>query len=245
MTPKTTIFCAVYSQDPMRWALLDQHLKNTAAQSVKVKRVYVFDSADTPSALPADCDYLVSGQPLTIYEAWNLAITLCRTPYLMNLNLDDRLRTDAVALMEREIEASSADLVAGDWKVCYSQEDTDQVGAAEPTSAMPFVRGWPPKEGSHTRLGSGTGERLTYGPATLWRAELHSLFARYPYRTADGMYIRSVADQIWWMLLARKQKKLHRIPFIIGNYHSHPDTQAEFRVDDEMKNLMGKQVILY
>ena len=53
---------------------------------------------------------------------------------------------------------------------------------------------------------------------------------RYPYRFADGSYIRIIADAIWWHAIEHCMgKKILRLPLIIGNYRSAPWTQAEFR----------------
>jgi hypothetical protein len=38
-----------------------------------------------------------------------------------------------------------------------------------------------------------------------------------------------IGDAVWWGLLSHHNKKQIRIPMIIGNYHSHPGSQAEFR----------------
>ena len=52
--------------------------------------------------------------------------------------------------------------------------------------------------------------------------------------------LRAVSDTAWWRLLANHfGKKVVRLPTIIGNYHSHPAEQAEFRSlaigDDELR----------
>ena len=84
------------------------------------------------------------------------------------------------------------------------------------------------------RLGSGTRDRGTYGPATMWRMEAHIGLPRYPWRLRDGSLIQTVADLAWWRLLsANPNLKALAIPFVIGNYHSHPQDQAEFRHADE------------
>jgi hypothetical protein len=68
-------------------------------------------------------------------------------------------------------------------------------------------------------------------------------FPRYPYRTADGMLIRSVGDAVWWTLLRNVlSKKIARLPMVIGNYHSHPNDQAEFRWGDEWGLLKTRSI---
>ena len=82
--PVTTVFCAVWSGDPDRHALLRQHHENLRRQSTAVELVYIFDNDDPP---PGDLEARRIGcsQPLTIYEAWNLALAACQTPYVLSL----------------------------------------------------------------------------------------------------------------------------------------------------------------
>jgi hypothetical protein len=240
--PATTVFCAAWSGDPDRHALLERHYENLCRQSVPVEIVYVFDSGDAP---PRDLPVrkISSSEPLTIYEAWNLALASCQTTYVMNLNLDDRLCADAVERLEEQARRDDAALVGGDWRICYSQEDTDRPGLCVPAGTLDFDPRWPPPTGLATRLGSGTGQRGTYGPATLWRLDCHVGMPRYPYRTVQGTKIRSISDSLWWdMVIRLLKRKASRLPWIIGNYHSHPQTQAEFRVASE-HDLLARETV--
>jgi len=152
----------------------------------------------------------------------------------MNLNLDDRLCSNAVETMEAALDAG-ADLVGGDWKVCYSQEDTDATGATYSANTLPFDPTWPPKKGTLTRLGSGiagTKHRGTYGPATAWKYNLHKRIGSYPNVFADGSLITIIGDGLWWQLIQRTPDTVtRRLPQVLGHYHSAPASQAEFRTD--------------
>jgi hypothetical protein len=219
-------------------------MANLNAQTSPVERIYVFDNNDT-SPVDLAGSVIVAREKLTIYEAWNLAIARVTTPYVMNLNLDDRLAPDAVATLEKEM-LQGADLVGGDWKICFSQAETDTVPPCQPASTMPCLPDWPPIAGSLTRLGSGTGQRGTMGPACMWNMSLHQEFPRFPWRFMDGTLIRTIGDQIWWLMLADRDKTIIRCPMIIGNYHSHPSSQAEFRhsASVEMEKLLSTNVSL-
>ena len=244
MAQKTTVFCAVYSKDPDREVLIQEHLSNLRSQTVPVEPIYVFEDGDPVAQSLLGVRSFTANLPLTIYEAWNLAVAMARTPYLMNLNLDDRLYNDAVERFESHIESTKADLVGGDWKVCFSQQETNAVATqCFSVTELPHHPQWPPISGRTVRLGSGTGERGTYGPATLWRASAHVGFPRYPYRTSDGMMIRSVGDAVWWTLLRNVlSKHITRLPMVVGNYHSHPVDQAEFRWGDEWGLLKSRAI---
>jgi hypothetical protein len=237
--PQTTVICAVWHGDPARFDLLRDHLANLARQTVPIETIYVFDGGD---AVPVwlDAKAIIVRQPLAIYQAWNVALSLVRTPLVMNLNLDDRLAVDAIELLEKALRDAKGAAVGGDWKICYSQAETDDTERSYPASRLPFVDEWPPKPGTVMRLGSGTGESGSLGPAVLWRMDAHIGAPRYPWRFKDGTPIQVAGDAAWWKFLRRQaHKKLVRLPTIIGNYHSHPRDQAEFRTvgHDELQMM--------
>ncbi len=130
-----------------------------------------------------------------------------------------------------------ADLIGGDWQICFSQSSTDNVAPCRPVHEVPLQEDWPPPPGAPSRLGSGTGERGTYGPACMWRMSLHTLVSRYPWKLGAGSLIRVVGDTIWWNLLHHFGKSVQRVPFVIGNYFSHPSEQAEFRGESALTEL--------
>jgi FkbM family methyltransferase len=240
--PRTTVICAVWHGDRAREELLKGHSQNLRAQTVAVDAIYVFDgSGRPPDWLPGH--KIVAQEALTIYQAWNLALALVETPLVMNLNLDDRLAPDAVERLEAALLEARATIAAGDWRICYSQEATDAVMPCYPADTLPFVGDWPPTTGTETRLGSGTGHRGTLGPATLWRMDAHIGAPRYPWRLADGTMLKVVGDAAWWAVIQHHFKKQAvRLPMVIGNYYSHPSTQAEFRGSPEewtMVNQLG------
>jgi FkbM family methyltransferase len=238
--PQTTVICAAWHGDPERHRRLEAHSRNLRAQTHPVSSIYVFDNAD---AVPPGLDgrAIVAHEKLTVYEAWNVALAAVRTPFVMNLNLDDRLAPDAIVRLEMALY-NGADLAAGDWRICYSAEEADDVAKVFPAGDLPFVSDWPPRAGTRTRLGSGTAERGTFGPACIWRMALHAELGRYPWRFGDETPVRTIGDAIWWEMLKRTGKKLVRLPFVVGNYLSQPASQAEFRHDAEGEAERLKQV---
>jgi Glycosyl transferase family 2 len=238
--PRTSVICAVWHGDADRERLLEGHARNLANQTVPVESVYIFDGRDEP---PADTPghKVVVHENLSIYQAWNVGLAMVETPFVMNLNLDDRLAPDAVERLEEVLQRENAALVGGDWKVCYSQQETDAVERCYPADQLPFVGQWPPAGGTRTRLGSGTGERGTLGPATLWRMDSHIGVPRYPWRFPEGSTLKVVGDLAWWTLLTQHlKKKVVRVTDVIGHYYSHPNAQAEFRGPSNELALMGE-----
>jgi hypothetical protein len=234
---RTSVVCAVWHADPERARLLEGHAANLARQTVPVEPLYVFDDADQPP-VPLSGRKVVVHEPLSVYQAWNVALALVSTPFVMNLNLDDRLAPNAIERLEGTLLREGAALAAGDWRVCYSQQETDAVEDCFPAERLPFVRDWPPRHGTATRL--GTDQRGTLGPATLWRMDAHIGAPRYPWRLADGTILKVAGDVGWWQVVTQHlKKKVVRVSEIIGNYHSHPASQAEFRGERPELALMN------
>jgi len=236
---RTSVVCAVWHGDADRHRLIEGHAENLRRQSVPVEPVYVFDGRDEPpKSIPGR--KVVAHEKLSIYQAWNVGLAMVDTPFVMNLNLDDRLAPDAVELLENTLMRENAALVGGEWKICYSQQETDAVEPCFPAAQLPFVSEWPPIRGTRTRLGSGGGERGTLGPATMWRMDTHIGVPRYPWRFPDGTVIKVIGDSCWWTLVTQHlKKKAVRIADVIGNYHSHPNEQAEFRGPSNEAALMN------
>ena len=234
-----TIICAVWSRDARRRALVRGHRDNLRAQSRKVQVIYVFDGGDTPPD-GLDAETIISGQDLTIYQAWNLALARVTTPLVMNLNLDDRLAPDAVEQLAELIRKEDAVLAGGDWRICYSQDETDAVRPCHRAQDVIFSGACPPAIEPDRRLGSGTGERLTFGPAVMWKMAAHVQVPRYPWRLNDGTLIRTVADGAFWAVLGHLGARLSRLPRVIGNYHFHPQEQAEYRHPEDLAKILPR-----
>ena len=227
---QTSVICAVWSGDAKRADLLRGHIANLARQTVPVEPIYVFDGNDKiPPWVKGRA--VASREKLSLYQAWNVALSLVETPFVMNLNLDDRLAVDAVETLERALGDSDAALVGGEWNITYSQKETDTIERCYPAELLPSVADWEQRgPGVRTRLGSGTGEQGTYGPATMWRLDAHIGAPRYPWRFPEGTVMRSAADAAWWLILGdHLKRKLLRLPVVIGNYHYHPKEQAQYR----------------
>ena len=234
------VFCAVWHRQRNKLELLQSHYRNLRQQSLQVRIIYIFDNGDTPPDwLDADC--YVFSEPLSIYEAWSAAVAFNTAFYVMNLNLDDRLAVNAVELLVGTACASSAALVGGEWLVCFDEEHLDQPFKAPLLLATEFVPDWPPRphqqqnQRPHQRLGSGTGERGTFGPATLWRAD--ALGTYYPSYFGDGSAIKSMGDLLFWGFFQRNKLRTTRLPVLIGKYFSSPTDQAEFRPNEDMDRV--------
>ena len=235
MSVPVTVITAVWRHQQDKDALLRGHMANLDRQTTAHQRIYVFDEDDRPPEWLTG-QAVTSREPLTLYQAWNVALSLVQTPFVMNLNLDDRLASDAIAILLATLETDpEAYLVGGDWKITPTEAETDAIEAAYALDRLPHSLCWPPASDVEARLGSGDGlNTFSYGPACLWRMAAHLSIPRYPYRSADGRLLKVIGDAVWWHLLAtHAQKKLLRAPFVIGNYRTWPASQAEFRHSDK------------
>lgn len=223
---EVTVFCAVWHRQRNKLDWLASHYANLRGQTIPVRMIYIFDAADTPPDW-LDADVYVFSEPLAIYEAWAAASAFCTTPWLMNLNIDDRLATNATELLLGAARASSALLVGGEWTIEFDTTHLDQPFTAPLAGETQFIPDWPPRAATGLRLGSGTGERGTFGPATLWCAGRLGKF--YPSTFGNGEPIRSIGDTIFWSLLQNRDLRRVRVPIVIGRYLSEPGEQAEFR----------------
>ncbi len=228
--PQTSVICAAWHKEPNLDELLRGHAANLSAQTVPVEVIYVFDGGAEPPAWLKGRAISVR-EPLTIYQSWNVALSLVDTPFVMNLNLDDRLCPDAVQFLENTLRGhENAVIIGGEWKICYSRDETDSIGPCYSPDSLTHRAEYPPQPGVGRRLGSGTGEVNSLGPARMWRMSAHINVPRYPWQFSDGTRIRTIADGIFQRLApAQTNKKALQVPMVIGNYHSHPSDQAEFR----------------
>jgi len=153
----------------------------------------------------------------------------------MNLNLDDRLATNAVELLVGTACASSAVLVGGEWLVCFDNSHLEEPFKAPILTASEYEPDWPPKPRDRLRLGSGTGERGTFGPATLWNSK--AIGKCYPSHFADGSIIKSIGDALFWNMFQQRNLRSIRLPILIGKYFSSPSDQAEFRANEDAELL--------
>lgn len=243
---EVTIFCAIYSEDPFRHSLIKDHFHNVMSLGPKVTPLYIFENNDSPD--PDVFPYsIVVDKALTIYQSWALACELANTKYVMNLNLDDRLYRNSISVLLSEFNKPNVAIVGGDWLVRFGSKPSSDASTRDSRSirTTTFAPAWPPvRSGQPLRLGSGTGERGTLGPATVWKKSLlNQIF--YPNKFGNGQLIRSIGDSAWWRLISQMELgDRARVPLIVGEYLSNPGAQAEFRVTDEQKVLREHGVLI-
>jgi hypothetical protein len=232
--PLVSVFCAVWHKQPDKLKLLRSHHDNLRRQTLPVEPCYIFDNGDTAPAW-LDAPWHSFDKPLTVYEAWAAGAALSQTRYVMNLNMDDRLADDAVRALLGLARATGAALVGGEWSILFDEAHLDRPFAMADLYDSQFAPTWPPRPLDGLRLGSGTGERGTFGPATLW--DLSQTGRPYPTHFGNGEPILSIGDAIFWQLIQAKGLRMARLPMIVGRYLSDPSAQAEFRPNADHAHL--------
>ena len=235
--PRSTIFCAVWSKEPEKDRLLSRHQECVLSQTTSPFPLYVFDDSDEP---PADFElpYIACDQPLTIYEAWDLAVRIAPSDLVQNLNLDDVVYPNANAVLIDALLATGSDLVGGEWLIVRQDNDVSflekRVSTVSEVLNTDYDPNWPPANftAMPRRLGSGTGERGTYGPSTLWRRSTTGF--GYPHKFNNGEKIKSIGDSAFWSKIKTSGRSATRLPVIIGEYFTNPEHQAEFRENTDL-----------
>jgi FkbM family methyltransferase len=208
--PRVSAICAVPHGIDERDALLHGHAANLAAQTVPVEPIYVFAGGD---AIP---DWLTgravaAGDNLTLYQAWNVALSMVATPFVMTLPLTARLAPDAAQILISAMQAETVLAVCGNWKICDTQAEADAVEPCYEVGrlAASGAQGW---------LRSGGKGSETLDPAMLWRMAAHMQTPRYPWRLRDGTLLHHEGEAAWrTTLLQMPAGRTVQVPLVIGN----------------------------
>jgi len=142
----------------------------------------------------------------TIYEAWNLAVSVAQGEFLTSANCDDHLRPTALEVMARELKRHSK------YAVVYgNQEIVERLDG-------PVVGTYDWLEGGLTELLQG----CFVGPMPMWRKSLHTQYGLFD----PGLYI--AGDYEFWLRIASHGERFLHIRGIVGTYLKRSDS-AEHR----------------
>lgn len=138
-----------------------------------------------------------------VYEAWNIAIKRCNTPYIMNYNTDDLICDTAIDTYNSYlIKYPDVDIFYGPCGFVHTRKIDEYVGFGN----------WP--EYSHEIL-------LQYcicGPFPLLKTE-SIIKAGY-----FNQFFVSSGDYEMWLRMSKKGYKFLRIPEMIGSFYGRPDS---------------------
>lgn len=162
--------------------------------------------------------HLAENQPDPgIYGIWNLAIKeYARGDYIINANVDDRLKPDALELMANALdEDQSVDLVWGQFYVSH-QPNQDWESCKKNNCVI-----WPSREFSLQALAQET----LVGNHPMWRKSVVSKSGYF-----DPSYKVS-GDWEMWCRMALAGSKFKKIPGALGVYYVNPVGLSSGRPD--------------
>ena len=149
--------------------------------------------------------YVRTGERISIYAAWNLAVKMASGKYLTSFSTNDRLRPDAYEIMVRTLEENpQVALVYGNTYITSMPHETFE--RHHRSGAMV----WP--DYSLVDL----LENCRVGPHPLWRRMAHRDIGLF-----DDSF-KGIGDQDFWIRLGAKFPLKH-IPIFTGLYWHSPD----------------------
>lgn len=202
-----TVLVASRDREDLLPGCLESLLAQTL-QPIEILVIHGPGGSDWEAAAPYRTDPRIRGVPSPrpgLYAAWNAGIQESRGRYLCNVNSDDRLRPDALAVMAAALDAHP--------EVCLVYGDSLVTTRPGETFAHNSSRG--------RRLSQPTYQPRVLlagcccGPHPMWRRSVHAW---------AGLFDESYAitgDYAFWLRLAERAPMLH-LEDTLGLYLDHP-----------------------
>jgi len=202
-----TILCSNYNSN--KW--IEGYLKALNSQTLEEFCVIFVDANSTDNSLETiksfkfrdgiSVEILEFKDRINIYEAWNEAIKICNSDYVINFNTDDRLYSDALAIYQSFCKQHpDIDIFYSPCDITDDKEHKNKIG----------VYNWP--EYSHEVL----SRICICGPFPMLKRgsiEKAGLFdVRYPHS----------ADYEMWLRMSFMGMKFFRIDQFLGSYYKNP-----------------------
>ena len=227
-----TVLCSTYNSS--KW--IDGYLESINNQTLEEFSIIFVDAASTDDSLQTIKDFkfreginvevLECEDKVPIYEAWNLAIKLCETSYVVNVNTDDRLHP---AALEAYLSYARTNPSVDVFYSAYTQvEDVDHKNVTGL-----FI---PPNHDHRLLL-----NHCYCGPFPLLKKETiveEGLFD--PKYTISG-------DYEMWLRMSKNNRSFVRVLETVGTYYYNPEGmstnreskhwQEHVRQDTELRRL--------
>lgn len=201
-----TIICSNFNSN--RW--IDGYLSSVNNQTLREFSIIFVDASSTDDSVETiekfkfrdgiSSSIIKCPTRINIYEAWNLGIKNARTEYVMNLNTDDRLLPDGLAIYKNSIDKYDADVIYGPCIIMGDDKHANQIGTYN----------WP--EYSHQELLM----HCICGPFPLLKK---SSVERAGY---FDISMPHSADYEMWTRMSFLGMKFVRIPDVVGTYYLNP-----------------------
>lgn len=211
-----SVIVSVYNSEKF----LAKYLKFVNEQFCKSFEIVFVDANSTDHSLDIiknfkfregiDAQVLSEKSRISIYQAWNIAITTSKSEYVVNWNTDDILFPSALQTYEMYCKKfPDIDLFYGGCFLCKDQN----------TSSINNIFMWP--EYSHQAL----LQRCICGPFPLLKKSAIKNVGLF-----DENYISS-GDYDMWLRLSKNNYKFKRIPEIVGSFLDRPDSVSKDKIE--------------
>jgi GT2 family glycosyltransferase len=209
-----TILCSTYNSE--KW--IDGYLESINSQLLETFDIIFVDANSTDSSLETIKNYnfregihktvIACDSKVGIYEAWNIAVEKANTPYVINVNTDDRLYPTALIIyLAHAVASPGFDVIYGSYQVV---SDSSHLC----TTQVKFA---PPHDHRHLL------QDCYCGPFPfLKRQTIVDSGGFNPKFTISG-------DYEMWLRLSKKGKTLQAIPEVIGSYYENPEGMSTNR----------------
>ena len=207
-TASVTILCSNYNS--AKW--LDGYLRNINNQLLAEFDIIFVDANSTDGSLQTIKDVqfrkginkiiIESDQRINVYQAWNEAIKIAKTPYVLNLNTDDRLYpTGLLTYLTYAKIHPTVDIFYGSCVVCEDVDHQNITGIFQ----------WP--EYSHETL-----LKLCIGGPFPMVKRLSLV--------EDGLFDPSFTisgDYEMWLRMSKKGREFFKVVEPVGSYYHNPE----------------------
>jgi len=205
--PQVTILCSTYNS--AKW--IDGYLESINNQFLQDFDIIFVDANSTDNSLETIKNYkfregieaqiIECDTRIPIYTAWNMAIERASTPYVINVNTDDRLFPAGLLMyLQYARRSPDADIVYGGYVIVSNAEHSQTAGLSTPP------------EHSHQTLLHG----CYCGPFPLLKRSTiieDGLFN--PKYTISG-------DYEMWLRMSKKGRNFLRVAEPMGSYYWNP-----------------------
>lgn len=207
-SPSITVICSTYNS--ARW--IDGYLQSMNQQLLKYFDIIFVDANSDDGSLDIiknfefregiETEIVEYAEKIPIYEAWNIAISRAKTPYVINVNTDDRLfPAGLISYLNYALAAPSGDIFYSSYVQCGDPEHKQVTG---------FF--YTPEHAHDLLLQFCYG-----GPFPMLKRQTI---------IEEGMFDPNYdisGDYEMWLRLSKNGKNFVRIPECLGTYYMNPE----------------------
>jgi glycosyltransferase involved in cell wall biosynthesis len=204
---KVSIFCSLFNGE----SFIDGYIEDMLAQSMFFDIEFIIIGCDSDEsslekfkALGMENVKTFHRPNLPLYEAWNLAISLCSCEYVGNWNIDDRKSCESIELLYNAIARTKSDLVYGWTYVSRVPEPYCNNDFSEIYPCFPYT--------FDSLLANNSPHCMP-----LWRKDIHDRYGLF------NVEYKCAADTDMWLRLGVNGGKITMINHPVGLYYLNPN----------------------